>query len=208
MIQTKNLSYTYDSSEALNFPDIECKQGETLLLLGESGKGKTTMLHLLAQLLPLQSGEIIIDNVPISKLKENQKSQFRGQKIGMIFQKNNFINSLSVLENIVSANYFASNKLNFRLAKALSEQLGIGKLLNKSIFELSGGEQQRVGIARALMNQPKVILADEPTSSLDDSNAIKVFHLLERQAKEINAALIIVTHDKRLKDLVNKQITL
>jgi lipoprotein-releasing system ATP-binding protein len=208
MLRTQNLKHTYKTGKTIEFPDIQCKYGEALLILGDSGSGKTTLLHILAQILPIQNGEILLDNVSLNLLSEHQKNRFRGENIGLIFQKNTFINSLNVKENLLAANYFGNSALNHDRLLYLTENLGLAKLLNNPIQQLSGGEQQRVGIARSLMNKPKILLADEPTASLDDNNAYNVLKLLQNQALEINACLIIVTHDKRLKDLISNQITL
>jgi putative ABC transport system ATP-binding protein len=126
----------------------------------------------------------------------------------MVFQKPYFVNALNVFENLLLANYLGNNALDKGKAADLAKSLGFEHLLHKKVQELSGGEQQRVCIARALMNNPKVILADEPTSALDDENCEKVADLLEKQSKLIGAALIVVTHDHRLKSRFNNQISL
>lgn len=208
MLKTQSLRFSYSNQQKFEFPDINLKAKETLLVLGKSGSGKTTFLNLIGLLQSPASGEIYIDNEPTSQINFEKKASLRSQKIGIIYQKPYFVNSLNVIDNMILANYLAHTKLNKNRAKALASDLGFGDLLHKKVQQLSGGEQQRVCIARALMNNPSVILADEPTSALDDENCKKVADLLEKEASEINAALIIVTHDQRLKDRFKNQISL
>ncbi|MBK8624963.1 MAG: ATP-binding cassette domain-containing protein [Saprospiraceae bacterium] len=130
------------------------------------------------------------------------------ENIGIIFQQNHFVDALSVIENVILAQSLAGNKTDRNAAKSLLERLNIGHKADKSVRDLSQGEKQRVAIARALINQPKVILADEPTSALDDVNCDEVLKLLQEQAKVVGSALIVVTHDTRLKDKINNQVIL
>ena len=189
-------------------PDLFCQAGSTILVTGNSGKGKTTYLHILAGLLQPNSGEIVIDNKEITHLKGSKADKFRGRNIGVVFQKSHFIASLSVLENLEMASWLASGKKHKARAAALLQKLDISEQAHKLPSQLSVGQQQRVSIARALMNEPKVLLADEPTSSLDDKNADNVIELLENLAKEYKTALIIVTHDNRIKQKFSNQITM
>lgn len=208
MIVTKNLSFSYESETHFTFPDIICNASESVLITGNSGVGKTTLLHLLGGLLKPSSGEVIFDGINISPFSEKQLDVFRGKNIGIVLQQNHFVESISVLENIMLASWLATGKKEKQKAKSLLEHLHLEKHLNKLPSQLSVGQQQRVSIARALINNPKVLLADEPTSSLDDANTIKVAHLLENLAKEYNTALVIVTHDSRLKQRFSNQILL
>jgi putative ABC transport system ATP-binding protein len=208
MLVTKNLKFSYNSSTEFSFPDMQCNASEALLITGNSGKGKTTLLHLLAGLLKPKSGEITIDNIDISKLSESNLDQFRGKNIGLILQQSYFISSLSVQENLELASWLALGNKQKDKAKQLLIQLDIEKQSHKLPSQLSIGQQQRVSIARALMTNPKLILADEPTSSLDDENANKVASLLENLAKEYTTALVIVTHDQRLKEKFKNQLNL
>jgi putative ABC transport system ATP-binding protein len=178
------------------------------LVTGNSGKGKTTYLHILAGMLQPNSGEILIDNTVFTNLKGSKADKFRGKNIGVVFQKSHFIASLSVLENLEMASWLATGKKHTKRAKELLNKLDILEQAHKQPSQLSVGQQQRVSIARALMNEPKVLLADEPTSSLDDKNADNVIELLESLSKEYKAALIIVTHDSRIKAKFTNQITM
>ena len=208
MISTKNITFSYSKEQTFILPDLHCDAGSTILITGDSGKGKTTYLHILGGLLRPKTGSILIDTTDIITLSERQNDAFRGKNIGIVFQKSHFVSALTVLENLEMASWLATGKKNSVRAKKLLEQLDIVNQSNKLPSQLSIGQQQRVSIARALMNEPKVLLADEPTSSLDDKNAEKVISLLTTLSKEYKAALIIVTHDSRIKEKFSNRITL
>jgi len=208
VLRTNELMYSYPNGESFSFPDIHCASKDQLLILGDSGVGKSTLLHLLGGLLTSKKGSILLGDQDLSKLDRKELDKFRGDNIGIIFQKNHFISALTVMENLVAGQYFSGTKVDKKRCQALLDRLNIGNKANESINKLSEGQKQRVAIARALVNNPKLILADEPTSALDDKNCSEVIKLLEEQAKDAGAALVIVTHDKRLKDLIPHQITL
>lgn len=208
MIKTQNVTFSYSAQQNFHFPDMECADGQTLLITGNSGTGKTTLLHLLGGLLQPEKGEILINNQNIQALTASKQDAFRGQSVGMILQKSFFIESLSVLDNVLLASWIAKGVKAKEKAWSILDNLGLKDHVNKLPHQLSIGQQQRVNIARALINNPSVILADEPTSSLDDENALIVARLLSDLAKEYQSSLIIVTHDQRLKTLFNHQITL
>lgn len=208
MLQTTGLAYSYNGSEKLRFPDIRCQAGEHWLLLGQSGSGKTTLLHLLGGLRSPKEGHIQIGGTEVNRLPKSKLDRFRGQNIGIIFQEPHFVRALTVKENLALARQLAGLKPDAQRIKKLLGHLNVGHKLNASPHELSVGERQRVAIARAIVNKPKVILADEPTSALDDHNTEQVVQLLKEQADEVNAVLLIVTHDNRLKEQFDKQILL
>lgn len=208
MINTKNITFQYPKGELFHMPDLYCTAGNTLLITGNSGRGKTTYLHLLAGLLRPKAGSIEIDSTDIVTLSEQKNDAFRGKNIGIVFQKSHFIASFTVLENLEMTSWLATGKKNSATAKKLVNQLGLSEHASKLPSQLSVGQQQRVSIARALMNEPKVLLADEPTSNLDDKNTEIVIELLTSLSKEYKAALLIVTHDNRIKDKFNNQITM
>lgn len=208
MLQTFDLQYAYAGGQVLCFPDIQLGKGEHWLLLGPSGSGKTTCLHLLGGLLSPQSGSVRIGDTALENLSSRALDHFRGTNIGIIFQKAHFISALTVQENLLLAQQLAGNKTDKNRIKALLDRLGLSHKLRAKPGDLSAGEQQRVAIARALINRPILILADEPTSALDDSNAQEVTNLLEEQASEAQATLLIVTHDNRLKNRFPQQIAL
>ncbi len=207
MIATKDIHFSYPNLD-FSFPNLECQAGETLLITGKSGTGKTTLLHILSGILRPKSGEVIIGETNLQNLSNKDLDWFRGQNIGLVLQQSHFIDSLSVLENIVLTSWLSNKVQKTEKAKVLLEQLGLGNQLYKKTSELSIGQQQRVSIARALINEPKVLLADEPTSSLDDYNAEIVADLLSNLSKQYNASLLIVTHDQRLKNKFDKVVEL
>lgn len=208
MLQTSALTFSYNNKHAFHFPGIQCGSKEKLLIIGESGTGKTTFLHLLSGLLTPKTGSIQINDTDITQLKGSVLDHFRGKNIGLVFQKSYLITSLTVRDNLLTAQYLAGIDQDKKRVAELLERLNIEKKANSKVHELSQGEQQRVVIARALINRPKVVFADEPTSSLDDKNCEHVLHLLEEQAAIAHAGLVIVTHDQRLKDKFPKQLSL
>ncbi|SHI66553.1 ABC transporter ATP-binding protein [Flavobacterium haoranii] len=208
MISTSGITFSYSKDQLFHMPDLYCEAGSTILITGDSGKGKTTYLHILAGILKPKTGEILIDKVNMVALSESKGDKFRGKNIGLVLQKSHFVTSLTVLENLEMASWLATGKKNATRAKELLAKLDIANQANKLPNQLSIGQQQRVSIARALMNGPKVLLADEPTSSLDDKNAEKVIQLLTDLSKEYKAALVIVTHDARIKEKFTNKITM
>jgi putative ABC transport system ATP-binding protein len=208
MIHTKDLKFSFNEKTTFAFPDITNEASQTLLITGNSGKGKTTLLHLLGGLIRPKSGLISIQDTNISSLSEKELDRFRGRNIGLVLQQSHFVASLNVLENVVLASWLATGKKATEKAKSLLKQLDLEDQMYKLPSNLSVGQQQRVSIARALINEPKLLLADEPTSSLDDENAAKVADLLAHLSKEYKASLIIVTHDHRLKDKFSNQLNL
>lgn len=209
MLQTENLTFRYKQQvDAFCFPNISLKVQENLLILGKSGIGKTTFLHLLAGLLTPTSGEILIDGVTINTLSQSKLDAFRGQYIGLVFQKNYAVKTLSVLENLHARLFFSKKRIDHREIDKLLAQLGIKNCEKSKISELSEGQLQRLGIAFSVIHKPKVILADEPTSSLDDDNCKIVMELLIKQAKQTKANLIVITHDHRIQPFFQNSITL
>ena len=207
MIKTKDLAFNYDNQVFFKFPNINLKSNEDLLIIGSSGIGKTTLLHLLAGLLNSNSGSIELFGKELNQLSSHQLDRFRKNNIGIVFQRPHFVNSLTVKENLQLAQYIGNKKNNNRIDSIL-KNLNILDKSNKKTNLLSQGEKQRASIALAIVNSPKLILADEPTSSLDDSNCSNVIKLLKKQATEYGAQLIVITHDSRLKKHFNKSIEL
>lgn len=204
MVKADDLTFQYPSTNPITFPDFSVEAGKSLLVLGESGCGKTTLLHLLAGLLRPASGKVDIDGTRLNELSSSRTDQFRGQYIGLIFQKPYFIESLSILDNLLISPFAGTEEK----AIDVADRLYIGDLLHRLPSQLSVGQQQRVTIARAVMNQPRLLLADEPTSALDNKNCSKVIDLLQEESLANDAALIIVTHDDRLKREVSDIIEL
>ena len=207
MILTKEVEFNYDNQIFFKFQDIDLKSNENLLIIGDSGVGKTTLMHLLAGLLKSNSGSIKLFDQELSQLSSHQLDRFRKNNIGIVFQRSHFVNSLTVKENLQLAQYIANKKDNNRIESIL-KKLNIFDKSNKKTNQLSQGEKQRASIALAIVNSPKLILADEPTSSLDDTNCSKVIKLLKKQATDFGAQLIVITHDSRLKEHFKKSIEL
>ncbi len=208
MLTTQSLTFAYGSDKQFAFPDLSCADREALLILGRSGTGKTTLLHLLALLLKPEGGSVVMNNTDLTQMGAAQTAAFRAKHVGIVYQKPHFVSSLSVMDNLLMANYLAGQPQDKNRAKELAGQLGFTDRLDKKTNQLSQGEQQRVSIARAVMNQPGVILADEPTSSLDDTNTDRVIDLLRQQSEQIGASLVVVTHDQRLKDVFQNRVNL
>ncbi len=208
MIKSRNVRYEYVDGKLFSFPDIDLKAAETMLIHGDSGVGKTTLLNLLGLLIRPKEGHIYINDIETSVISEAELPQFRAKHVGLVYQKSYFVESLTVLDNLLLASYFGKNTEGKKTARNLADSLGFSELLLKKTMSLSGGEQQRVSIARALMNKPTLVLADEPTSALDDGNTEAVFNLLEGQCRENGAALICVSHDQRLKSKITNQVAL
>ena len=204
MIMTKHLMYQYPGSAPLSFPDISVAPGHALLICGESGCGKTTLLHLLAGLRKPTSGQVIIGENKISDFSAAKLDQFRGQHIGIVYQQPYFLQSLSVLDNLLVSPYAGSKGK----VKTIAKRLDICPLLARSPHQLSVGQQQRAAIARAVMNKPTLLLADEPTSALDNKNCTQVIDLLLEEALANDAALIIVTHDDSLRSEIEDCVEL
>jgi len=208
MVKINELTYNYSSGVQLKFPDFKLEKGEQALILGQSGCGKTTLLHLLSGLLKPTTGEVVVENKDIASLGGSSLDNFRGTNIGVVFQTPHFVEALSVKENLTLTQTLAGQPKNIDAVKSLLIDLGIESKMNSKLNALSVGEKQRVSIARALVNSPALILADEPTSALDDENCDAVLKLMREQAKKCNSTLLIVTHDNRLKDQFDKRIEL
>ncbi len=208
MIRLSNVSYSFGNGVSLRFPDFSVERGEQCLLLGESGSGKTTLLHLIGGLLRGYKGSILLDDVELSSLSESALDRFRGQKVGFIFQRNHLIQALTVEKNLMMAPYLSGLRFDKVGMFTALENLGLKGREGSKVTQLSQGQAQRVAIARAVMNHPSLILADEPTSSLDDRNCDRVIHLLMTMAAKNNSTLLVATHDQRLKDIIDRTVHL
>jgi len=200
MIALNAVSHNYQNGHKIGFKDWQVDDGSQWLLLGASGSGKTTLLHILTGILKPQQGSVVIDGTSIYDLSSKDLDQFRGRNIGIIFQRPHLIKSLTIKENLVMAQSFANLPTDLNRVKEVLTSLGIADKKNAYPNELSHGQLQRVSIARAVINRPTLLIADEPTSSLDDKNAAAVLELLIDQSGINQATLIVATHDKRVKD--------
>ena len=208
MITTKRLLFDYPEGDSFAFPDIALEEKKHLLILGPSGIGKTTLLHLLCGLLPPKSGEIYIDGTDVTALNRKALDLFRGQNIGVIFQHYHYIKSLTVEENLKLRQLFPKGEENQVRRLALVDRLGLKNVLNHKVGQLSQGQKQRLAIGLGLIHRPKLILADEPTSNLDDENCAAVISFLKEEAELCGSSLTIITHDQRVKELFKNHIVL
>lgn len=199
MIDLKDITHHYDSVTAVNLPNLKVGKGGELLVIGLSGSGKSTMLHILAGVLKPTKGTLSVNGTDLYQLSESKRDAFRGKHIGVIFQQMHLIDSLTVIDNLKIAQYMAGVKVDTDKIKNICTELDIAVKLNSYPDELSQGQKQRVSIARAVVNDPSLLLADEPTSSLDDRRSEDAVTLLRRMADRTGATLIISTHDARVK---------
>jgi putative ABC transport system ATP-binding protein len=199
MIVTDKLSFTYSEGVSFTFADWRLNQGEQRLVSGTSGSGKTTLLHLLAGLLRPATGNITINDTTINRLTNADMDAFRGKNIGLIFQKHHFIGAINMRNNLKAAQTLPGLTPNTAHLNELMDTLEIRNLETKLPSQLSQGELQRFAVARALANKPSLLLADEPTSSLDDRNCDTFIRLITANASRYNTTLIIATHDARLR---------
>lgn len=199
VIRLNGISYRYPQGESLKFADIEVARGQHTLILGDSGSGKTTLLHILSGLLKPETGTVQIDGQPLYDLPARKLDEFRGQRIGLIFQEAHLVKSLTIKENLQIAQGFAGAKVNHHRIEEVLALLNLEHKGDSYPGKLSRGQMQRAAIARAVINRPAILVADEPTASLDDRNTESVLNLLRTQAEQQGATLIIATHDKRVK---------
>lgn len=201
---TKDFLQGDEVIHALKQVNFTAYEGELIAIIGPSGSGKSTFLTILGGLQTPTTGQVMIDGQPFSKLTIKQRSKVRFEKLGFILQASNLIPFLSINDQMYLYNRIERTKPNKKRLDDLYDNLGISKLVKKYPSELSGGERQRVAIAKALYHDPVVILADEPTASLDTTKAFEVIKLLAKQTKEQKKATIMVTHDERLIKFCDK----
>jgi len=200
MLNISQVSLGYNGKAVLQFSGLELPKGGQCLITGPSGSGKTTLLYAIAGLVRVMEGTITVGGTDITTLSEAALDRFRGKRIGMIFQTLHLIKSLSVLDNLLLASYIVGLPREKERALELFEELGIGEKKDALPDALSQGQAQRVAIARAVLHRPALILADEPTSSLDDEACAAVIGLIRQTARETGATLVISTHDSRVKE--------
>lgn len=209
-IVCKNIRKTYGEGamkvEALKGVDLTIKKGELRLLMGPSGSGKTTLISIITGILMQDSGDCLMKGVDMNRLPDQERTRYRGQHIGFVFQLFNLIPSLTIDENItvpLLLNGVDRKEANARAADLLKE-FGMGDKLGMYPRNLSGGQQQRVAIARALAHSPELIVCDEPTSFLDHETGTKIMELLKKMVVEKGVTLIVVTHDPRITKFADK----
>lgn len=193
---------------ALDNVSFSIKKGEFVLIVGSSGSGKSTLLNMIGLLDHPTQGKVMIDGFDTSNLTDNEVSEFRNEKLGFVFQFANLLADLTVLENVLlpsQIQFDSSNILD--KAKMILEQVGLGDQLYKRANKISGGQAQRAAIARGLVNNPTIVLADEPTGNLDSVTAENVVQLMKKMAKELNQTFIVVTHERAQFGSVDRVIT-
>jgi putative ABC transport system ATP-binding protein len=200
MLAVERLVAGYGRRPLARLGRLEVAPGEAALLLGPSGSGKTTLLLAIAGMADVIEGAVRIDDVDMAGLRGAARDRFRGRAIGFVFQDLHLIPGLSTLDNVLLAPFAAGVRQDRRRALALLAELGLEARAHRPAETLSRGEAQRAAIARAMLLEPKLILADEPTASLDDATCARVAELLARAAAETGAALVIATHDLRLRN--------
>lgn len=207
VIITTSLSVAYPSEKVnLSFPDLIINPHEKVLLLGASGSGKSSFLSVIAGLLKPSTGSVAIHNQDLFAMTNKQRDLFRGQNFGFVFQNLHLISSLTLAQNIKLTTDMLGLDYEQDRFENLVRSLGLLDKINRKPSELSQGEQQRVALARALIHSPSIVIADEPTSSLDDKNAEQAMDIFESQCASTQAALIVATHDSRIKHRFDKVI--
>jgi putative ABC transport system ATP-binding protein len=210
-IETINLSMTYRSGKvdvpALNNINLTVNHGEFIAVMGPSGCGKSTLLHLLGGLMQPTSGQVIIDGIDISHLTDSERTSVRRKKIGYVFQRFNLLPTLTAKANIELAKKIHGNgHVGPNGVDHILDMLGLSEKINSRPSELSGGEQQRVAIARAVITRPSIILADEPTGSLDSKNSHNVLQILQELNKKLNQTIVMITHDSEAASTASRVI--
>lgn len=208
MLQAVNIHKNYGSLQVLKGIDLTIERGEVVSIVGASGAGKSTLLHIMGTLDHADHGEVLYQGKPVLKLKSADLARFRNKNIGFIFQFHNLLPEFSALENVCLPGYLAgrSEKEVKERAQMLLSMLGLQNRLEHKPSEMSGGEQQRTAVARALINSPEIIFADEPSGNLDSKNAQELHEIFFKLRQELNQTFVIVTHSRALADMADRQV--
>lgn len=208
MLIATDIQKAYGDLKVLKGIDLEVKKNEIVSIVGASGAGKSTLLHILGTLDVADSGQLKIDGNVVTKFSRKQNAQFRNQQIGFVFQFHNLLAEFSAFENVCIPGYIGNSKSDDVESKAreLLTKLGLGSRLEHKPSELSGGEQQRVAVARALINKPKLVFADEPSGNLDSVNAKELHELFFQLREELGYTFVIVTHNEELADMADRKL--
>ncbi len=208
MIIVNDIHKSFGTLEVLKGINLEIKKGEFVAIMGSSGAGKTTLLQIISTLDKPDSGQVIIDAIDIHALSSEKQSIFRNQKIGFVFQFHQLLAEFSALENVMMPALIAkvNPKTAEAKAKAIMEKLNLSHRLSHKPSELSGGEKQRVAVARAIINEPAVIFADEPTGNLDSQNRKDLHQLFKFLQKEFNQTIVIVSHDADIEQIADRTL--
>ena len=206
ILELRDVSKIYESVNALSNINLKVKKGDWIAIMGSSGSGKTTMMNIIGCMDRPSNGQVLINGVDISKENQKNLTNIRREKIGLIFQQFHLISYLTALENVMVAQYYHS-MIDEKEALEALRKVGLADRAKHLPSQLSGGEQQRVCIARALINNPEIILADEPTGNLDEANEVMVIEIFKQLHKE-GVTIIVVTHDPEVGDEAMRKITL
>jgi len=211
-LQLENLTKTYGEAEtkvmALNNVSFSVKKGEFVLVIGSSGSGKSTLLNMIGLLDRPTEGRVLVDGFDTSDLTDNEISAFRNKKLGFVFQFSNLLADLTVLENVLLPSQIQFNSTTNNRAKEILEKVGLKDQLFKRANKISGGQAQRAAIARGLVNNPTIVLADEPTGNLDSVTARNIVQLMKTMAKDLGQTFIVVTHERAQFGDVDRVITI
>ena len=210
MIQGKNIRKAYGKLNVLKGVDISIEEAEVVSIVGKSGAGKSTLLHILGTLDIADSGELLINNTDVSKLNKKQLAAFRNENIGFVFQFHHLLPEFTALENVCIPAFIRkkSESEAEKRAKELLNYLGLGERLTHKPTQLSGGEQQRVAVARALMNNPAIVFADEPSGNLDSTSSKELHNLLFQLRDDFKQTFIIVTHNEELANMSDRKLVM
>lgn len=210
MISASGIFKTYNSLQVLKGIDLEIREGEIVSIVGASGAGKSTLLHILGTLDKADQGKVFFDNVEVSSLSPKKISQFRNRKIGFVFQAHHLLPEFTALENVMMPALIGGDSKNDAEVRAseLLDKLGLKERITHRPSEMSGGEQQRVAVARALINRPTVILADEPSGNLDSESAKALHNLFFELRNSMNQTFIIVTHNEELAEMADRKLVM
>jgi lipoprotein-releasing system ATP-binding protein len=210
VIKAENISKSFGSLQVLKGVDVNIEKSEIVSILGASGAGKTTFLQILGTLSRQDAGRVIINGNDVSRFRDKQLARFRNQNIGFVFQFHHLLPEFTALENVCIPAFIsrASRKEAEERARELLDFLGLSDRLEHKPSELSGGEQQRVAVARALVNRPAVLLADEPSGNLDSQNKKELHELFFSLRDEFDQTIVIVTHDNELAGLSDRRLTM
>ncbi len=208
MIHIQGITKNFGSLQVLKGIDLDIAKGEFVSIIGASGAGKTTLLQIIGSLEKADSGILTVDGISLNQLSDKELAAFRGKHIGFVFQFHQLLPEFTALENVCIPALIAGEKASKAetKAKALLEAMGLSDRTNHKPNELSGGEKQRVAVARALINQPSLILADEPSGSLDSANKQELHNLLRKLCNEYGLTVLVVTHDKDLAEVSDRVI--
>ncbi len=210
MISAKDIHKAYGDLKVLKGINIEVAKGEILSIVGKSGAGKTTLLHILGTLDAPDSGTLTIDGIQTNNLKSKELAKFRNEKLGFIFQFHHLMSEFTAAENVAMPAFIAKKPKasSLKRAKELLDYLGLAERVEHKPSELSGGEQQRVAVARALMNNPAVVFADEPTGNLDNETSEDLHTLIKSLRNDFDQTFVIVTHNDELANLSDRKLTM